>query len=115
MKEIFSLCEVPSLSSATFLKVQDEVNDVIHDTLLSEIKSAGEEKKLIALQKGRVDADGIPYITVIANGAWSKRSYKVNYSALSEVVSYFSYLVGDGDSSVTKKLADAKPYPNRPV
>lgn len=27
----------------------------------------------------------------------------------------YGYLVGDGDSSVTKKLADAKPYPNRPV
>jgi hypothetical protein len=32
-----------------------------------------------------VDKDGAPYITVAVDGAWSKRSYKSNYNALSGV------------------------------
>jgi hypothetical protein len=29
------------------------------------------------------DGDGIPYITVVVNVTWSKRSYKSNYNSLS--------------------------------
>lgn len=36
---------------------------------------------------GNVDADGIPCITVVADGQWSKRSYRTKYDALSGVVS----------------------------
>ncbi|KAK5648395.1 hypothetical protein RI129_003287 [Pyrocoelia pectoralis] len=130
----------------------------------------------LAQEVGDIDDDGIPTITVIADGAWSKRSYKVNYHALSGVAcivgartgkllfvgirnkycpicdrcssknipspahsccknwtgsstameSYiivegfqqsismhglkYTQLVGDGDSSVLKKLCIAKPY-----
>lgn len=34
-------------------------------------------------------ADGTPYITVIADGGWSKRSYGHGYNAASGVVSIF--------------------------
>jgi len=34
-----------------------------------------------------VDTDGIPYITVVADGQWSKRSYRTKYDAFSGVVS----------------------------
>ena len=71
----------------TFLKVQDTVADAIHDTAWDEINAAGKEEKRIAIEKSRVDANGISYITVVADGAWSKRSYKVNYNAPSGVVS----------------------------
>jgi hypothetical protein len=30
-----------------------------------------------------LDSDGIPYITVVVNVTWSKRSYKSNYNSLS--------------------------------
>ncbi len=33
------------------------------------------------------DDDGVPMCTVIADGQWSKRSYKTKYDALSGVVS----------------------------
>lgn len=53
------------------------------------MKEAGEEEKRIALEKGHVTSDGIPYITVIGDGGWSKRSYGHGYNAASGVVRYF--------------------------
>lgn len=87
MEECFSLCNVPVMSKHSFLRIQNELADVIHDIAWEELEKAGKEEKALAIQKGHVDPDGIPYITVIADGAWSKRSYKVNYDALSGVVS----------------------------
>lgn len=53
-------------------------------------------KKSITLI-GNVDADGIPFITVVADGQWFKRSYRTKYDAFSGVVSYVlkyvSYLI----------------------
>lgn len=89
MQEIFSYCNIPIMSNHTYLKTENEVANAIHETAWDEMKDAGEKERTIAIEKGRVDTDGIPYITVIADGAWSKRSYKVNYNALSGVVSFF--------------------------
>lgn len=47
------------------------------------MKQAGEEEKQIAIKCGNVNSDGIPMCTVIADGQWSKRSYKTKYDALS--------------------------------
>jgi hypothetical protein len=47
---------------------------------------AAEEKAKLAVANGDVREDGVPMITVIADGAWSKRNYKSNYNALSGVV-----------------------------
>lgn len=87
MQEIFSYCNVPVMSNHTYLKTESKVANAIHETAWEEMKDAGEKEKTIAIENGRVDADGIPYITVIVDGAWSKRSYRVNYNALSGVVS----------------------------
>lgn len=52
------------------------------------MKAAGEEEKRIAINKGHVNpSDGIPYITVIGDGGWCKRSYGHGYNASSGVVS----------------------------
>lgn len=46
----------------------------------------------MAKNLGEVDKNGIPLITVVADGAWSKRSYSVNYDAKSGVVITFLVL-----------------------
>lgn len=55
---------------------------------MQEMIFAGEEEKRLALDSGSVDIDGTPMCTVIADGQWSKRSYKSKYNALSGVVRY---------------------------
>lgn len=51
------------------------------------MKMAGQEEKRIAEDKGNLTSDGIPYITVIVDGGWSKRTYGHGYNAASGVVS----------------------------
>lgn len=53
---------------------------------------AGNEEAEIVKKKGNVNENGVPFITVIADGAWSKRSYKSGYNALSGVVSILFYI-----------------------
>lgn len=43
-------------------------------------------------KEGNIDVDGTPMCTVVANGQWSKRSYKTKYDALSSVVSIISII-----------------------
>lgn len=51
------------------------------------MEQAGKEEYKLALENGSVDNDGIPLITVILDGGWSKRSYGHNFSANSGAVS----------------------------
>ncbi|KAK9752198.1 hypothetical protein QE152_g4422 [Popillia japonica] len=49
------------------------------------MEEAGVEEAQLAREAGDIDSEGIPCITVVADGAWSKRSYNVNYNAASGV------------------------------
>lgn len=71
---------------ATYQKLLSNMGDLVHDTAWDEIKRAGDEERKIALEEGNTDEDGIPMCTVIADGQWSKRSYKTKYNALSGAV-----------------------------
>lgn len=86
-EEIMALLNVPFMSFKTYQANHDKVADVIEDKAWSLIKEAAKEEAEIAKTLGEVDkTTGVPYITVVADGAWSKRSYNVNYDATSGVV-----------------------------
>lgn len=55
---------------------------------MKNVDEAHAEEILIANEKNHIDPDGVPYITVILDGGWSKRSYGHNYNALSGVVRF---------------------------
>lgn len=55
--------------------------------MMEDIETAGKEEKAIALSKGQVDDDGVPFTTVYLDGGWSKRSYGHSYNANSGTVS----------------------------
>lgn len=46
------------------------------------MSQSAEKEAVFAIQDGLVDQNEIPCITVVADGCWSKRSYKTNYNAL---------------------------------
>lgn len=50
---------------------------------------AGQEERQIAINCGNIDIDGVPVCTVIADGQWSKRSYKTKFNAFSGAVCNF--------------------------
>ncbi|KAG5866013.1 hypothetical protein JTB14_037643 [Gonioctena quinquepunctata] len=49
------------------------------------MEEAGKEEAELARNLGEIDGSGIPFISIIADGAWSKRSYNFNYNADSGV------------------------------
>lgn len=48
-----------------------------------------------AREHGHVDKNGTPCITVVADGCWSKRSYRTNYNALSGAAAIIGYPFGE--------------------
>lgn len=63
----------------------EQISNVINDVAWEKMKEAGEEEAKLAKNAEDVTDDGIPVITVLVDGAWSKRSYRTNYNALSGV------------------------------
>lgn len=76
---------MPSITKETYSHEHQNLSNVVNDIVSEEIKMAGLEEKEFAEQKGDTDENGLSCITVIADGAWCKRSYKTNYDALSGV------------------------------
>lgn len=81
---------MPCMSNRTYQKYHDYIAKQTEKTAWESIELAGKEEARLAVENGEVNVDGIPMITVVADGAWSKRSYKKNYNALSGVVSIFN-------------------------
>ncbi|XP_050306168.1 uncharacterized protein LOC126743213 isoform X2 [Anthonomus grandis grandis] len=170
-EEFMAILDVPFMSPNTYQQHHEFVGEKIRETAWKAMEEAAQEESLLAKELGEVDQYNRPCITVVADGAWSKRSYNVNYDAASGVrtgkllflgirnkyCSFCAYasaknmevipdhtcyknwsntstsmesdiivegfrksidmyniiykrLVGDGDSSVYKKLIEARPY-----
>ena len=52
--------------------------------LEEEMKAAGQEERCLALER-KGFLEGVPAITVVLDGSWSKRSHKHSYNAKSRV------------------------------
>jgi len=87
VKELFSSLEIPTMSYNTYSKYHDKVSDGWEKAALQEMEAAAKEEAEYAVASGRVTPDGVPMLTVVADGCWAKRSYRTNYTSLSGVVS----------------------------
>ncbi|XP_063238957.1 uncharacterized protein LOC134540255 [Bacillus rossius redtenbacheri] len=81
-ENVLGVLDVPAMSKNTFLKKEVEVEKVWLKHIDNALVEAGIEERRLAIEKGDVD-DGMPFITVIVDGGWSKRSYGHNYTATS--------------------------------
>jgi hypothetical protein len=68
----------------TYIKNRENVINDFEKTAMESMKMAGEIEKQLALERNET-INGIPYITVIADGSWMKRSYGNAYDSLSGV------------------------------
>lgn len=64
-------------------KLQSQVQEDWIKCSTQEMKEAVDEEISLARQKGDIDFDEVPLLTVVLDGVWSKRSYRTNYNALS--------------------------------
>ncbi|GBL74580.1 hypothetical protein AVEN_235491-1 [Araneus ventricosus] len=86
LEDILSALDIPSMTSHTFQKERDRISAAWEETAAKEMHNAAMEEKRLAIEAGEIDADGIPLLTVVADGSWAKRSYRTNYSSLSGAV-----------------------------
>lgn len=86
------------MSNSTFSRQHEDLSLNIHNLAWEEIRKAGEEERQLAIEAGDIDVDGIPFCSVVADGQWSKRSYKTKYDSLSGVVSYIIIIIINNDN-----------------
>ena len=83
--EFLAHLNVPYVGHALFKKNEEALIEPMEQIAWQTMSAAAVEERDFAISEGNIDSDGIPCITVITDGAWSKHSYDVNYNALSGV------------------------------
>ncbi|KAK4886961.1 hypothetical protein RN001_003232 [Aquatica leii] len=85
MTQFLSVMNIPQLSRRQFDEHFEKVSETILETSWETMEEAGIEEGRLACEIGDVDKNGYPLITVIADGVWSKWSYKTKYYTSSRV------------------------------
>ncbi|VDI10392.1 Hypothetical predicted protein [Mytilus galloprovincialis] len=84
LNEQLASMDSPTMSQNTYQVIENEINSWWKEVVEREMSVAIEEEKKIAIDKNRYH-EGIPSVTVICDGGWSKRSHKHTYNALGGV------------------------------
>ena len=84
LKESMAVLGIPSLSKMSFMSIEKRIGEWWWSLLEDSMKEAGAAEKRIAISNGRYH-QGVPAITVIVDGGWSKRSHKHSYNGKSGV------------------------------
>lgn len=95
LEEFLGVLDIPPMSQKTFKLYEEKVSKGWAATAAAEMEQAAAEEARLAVEHGEVDKDGTPLITVVADGAWCKRSYRTNYSAASGVVSITIHILAN--------------------
>lgn len=93
-EEFLATINIPFMSNKSYQKHHDIVSTGWEKVAVAEMRKAAEEEADHACEIGNVDKNGVPLITVVADGCWSKRSYRSNYSALSGAAAIVGYHTG---------------------
>lgn len=76
LQELCAALDLPLISPTVFQKHQNTIAANWEKAATESMFKAAEEEKRLSIQEGRVNKEGVPVIDVIADGCWSKRSYK---------------------------------------
>lgn len=91
LSEFAAATNVPCMSQSAYTRYENELSGVIQHATLQSMLEAGAQEKEIAIQKGSVDRDGVPLVTVLCDGMWGTRTYKNKYNSQSGTVSNFNH------------------------
>ena len=84
LQESMSILGVPVMTKKSFMATERALGKWWWEVLEDSIKSAGQEERRLAIERGDYH-QGIPAITVITDGGWSKRTHKHSYNVKSGV------------------------------
>ena len=82
--EMMAVLGVPTMTKKSFITTEKKIGDWWRDLFAESMITAGKEKREIAITNNSYH-QGIPAVTVIVDGGWSKRSHKHSYNAKSGV------------------------------
>ncbi|XP_076381283.1 uncharacterized protein LOC143260253 [Megalopta genalis] len=75
MEEMFATMNIPCMSRTEYRRRHDDIVEDLVSLAEAEMLAAAEEEKQLAVRRGDVSVSGIPFIPVVADGSWMKRSY----------------------------------------
>ena len=84
LQEQLGCIDVPSIHHTNFISIERELGVMFEDEVMAEAMEAGKEEKMLAEQRNEYH-EGVPVISVVVDGWWSKRSHKHSYNANSGV------------------------------
>ena len=84
LNEMMASMGIPGMSKGTFIQIETQISTKWEDTLSTEMQTAEEEEKRLAIERKDFFQD-VPAIMVVVDGGWSKRSHKHSYNAKSGV------------------------------
>ena len=84
LEESMSTMGVPVMTKATFISTEKDIGACWKAELQQSMAEAGREERGLAEERGSFH-EGVPAITVIVDGGWSKRSHNHSYNAKSGV------------------------------
>ena len=84
LEESMSVLGVPVMTKASFISTEKDIGEQWKRELHQLMVEAGREEKRLAEERGDYH-EGVPAVTVIVDGGWSKRSHKHSYNAKSGV------------------------------
>ena len=84
LQESLSVIGVPLMTKKNFIHTERIIGEWWKVELRDSMIEAGKEEKKLAIDRGDYH-QGVPSITVIADGGWCKRSHKHSYNAKSGV------------------------------
>lgn len=80
---VTSALHIPGISPILYQSLHNDVCEWWERSAAHCMAEAAKQEADYAISIGDIHTDGTPMISVVADGCWSKRSYKTNYSALS--------------------------------
>ena len=83
-EETMSIAGVPVMTKTSFVSTERGIGEWWEQELRKLMEEAGREERELAMNRGDYH-EGIPAITVIVDGGWSKRSHRHSYNANSGV------------------------------
>ena len=93
LQETLSVLGIPSMTKKTFMSTERDIGEFWKSMLQDSMSQAGKEEKQLAERRGDFH-QGVPAITVILDGGWSKRSHRHSYNAKSGVAVIFGQKTG---------------------
>ena len=84
LQETMAYCGVPVMAKKSFTKAERSIGEWWRDCLQQSMEEAGKRERELAIERGDYH-NGVPAITVITDGGWSKRSHRHSYNAKSGV------------------------------